>query len=948
LFLFDFGNLLTKYSECFDESKLLSEQKKILPCLFTKKEDDKPSIFEPFVERILDYIHDCTRKDKAFSEAYQKEIQKVRKNASYEERAVYYAQLFLQILPKSTNETGKKSPTAEVINSFNDLPYSKRLVEELEDLPPEPDFFFLSLPFLVCGPEIYSSITKALRFLVFRSLSDSKFSVDFIEQLDIPGWYIPRWNEKDYIHHVFFHFAFALSTDSKDMSALILNKVLEGVNPKDIPYIFFEYIQSNYHSIYGALLKQNYFELIKDGYIDLIKPFRNELEYLDGILTADIRTLHKSIFEKCRLFLDYLKRLALSAQEDKLALFQELSFLKPRRGQYFQPNWFLQFRDKTIKDVLDSVARESVHGEQPSPDLQKEAVALHKEFIDTIAKGAAAYPVKSFLADEYRHNFAPVEPKEQELTILKRYCEIVELNPEDALFLAQYSFEEFHYHNISYRSSEAFSEFIKNEEFFCKNVFYRFIDNDDFVRIFWSIPQKTRQNSHSQAAQFWVIYYLAVWINRNNSHAENVLDAASQELERGEAVFSKKMSEFISLNEIFDELLKGETYFVLNEKIKLFLCNLFAALGGIRFDSMLKNMHTAKEHFPFYVIRYNYSHEKIVPKELLEFLFKLKNPSRCNTDSFDKNYPFELIKEACNYKEIKGDAFIEAKTNFFLQFYEKAVQESDGSYMELSIFLRFRLYFHDEVDSILNEQTGSTDILIVRCSKMLNVYKSFVGRNEFPVEENTFYYDYVLPASDFIYEKTENIWKVIKPLLLAFRASKRKMLNESLSGFSPLLQRIFSFFMIDDKESLKELRYAMANDFAEYLKEAKKERPKENFTEREINEPGFNLFYTEPSPFWRYAYIRALADLRVKTDGRGHFYHNLLAKVSAEDPSEAVKTAAEKVIKELDSIRNGYSGNNHKKCLFEAFWWLRQAHMLSLGEKVDKKKANELRIKEWR
>jgi hypothetical protein len=53
-------------------------------------------------------------------------------------------------------------------------------------------------------------------------------------------------------------------------------------------------------------------------------------------------------------------------------------------------------------------------------------------------------------------------------------------------------------------------------------------------------------------------------------------------------------------------------------------------------------------------------------------------------------------------------------------------------------------------------------------------------------------------------------------------------------------------------------------------------------------------------------------------------------------------------MKELDLIRKGYSGANHKKCLFEAFWWLKKAHVLSLGCEVDSKKASELRIKEWR
>jgi hypothetical protein len=157
---------------------------------------------------------------------------------------------------------------------------------------------------------------------------------------------------------------------------------------------------------------------------------------------------------------------------------------------------------------------------------------------------------------------------------------------------------------------------------------------------------------------------------------------------------------------------------------------------------------------------------------------------------------------------------------------------------------------------------------------------------------------------------------------------------------------ITSFFRIENQEKLKELRYDMANDFAEYLKPAKNERQAEKYTQKERE--SFDLSYTEPSPYWRYAYVRALGDLGIKTDRRGHFFHKILENVSENDPSEDVKAAAKKVMEELDSLRKGYSGANHKKCLFEAFWWLKQAHVISLGGKVDSKKANDLRIKEWR
>jgi hypothetical protein len=55
--------------------------------------------------------------------------------------------------------------------------------------------------------------------------------------------------------------------------------------------------------------------------------------------------------------------------------------------------------------------------------------------------------------------------------------------------------------------------------------------------------------------------------------------------------------------------------------------------------------------------------------------------------------------------------------------------------------------------------------------------------------------------------------------------------------------------MIENQEKLKELRYDMANNFAEYLKPAKNERQAEKYTQTERKTEGFDLSYIEPSPY---------------------------------------------------------------------------------------------------
>jgi hypothetical protein len=143
----------------------------------------------------------------------------------------------------------------------------------------------------------------------------------------------------------------------------------------------------------------------------------------------------------------------------------------------------------------------------------------------------------------------------------------------------------------------------------------------------------------------------------------------------------------------------------------------------------------------------------------------------------------------------------------------------------------------------------------------------------------------------------------------------------------------------------------MANDFADYLKPLKPkeaERHAENYTEHEMAKQGFALHYKEPSAFWRYAYVRAIVDLGVKTDGRGHFLHETLKKTAINDPSEIVRKAAVKADQKLNSWRDGSNGSEHKRRLYEAFWWLRLAHLYSLGIDINEAAAKRLRIREWR
>jgi len=276
--------------------------------------------------------------------------------------------------------------------------------------------------------------------------------------------------------------------------------------------------------------------------------------------------------------------------------------------------------------------------------------------------------------------------------------------------------------------------------------------------------------------------------------------------------------------------------------------------------------------------------------------------------------------------------------------------------------------FLESCERAVNE-TERIGLLNERCVAALRLLPLLVNE-EFPAEpkipqQKPLLYD----AARFLAAHT-SLWKGVKPLLTAFRIAKKPMISNILYCANPhtsanrayglpdgLPSEIASFFWIEDPAQLKQLRYDMANDFIAYLKPAKKPRRAEYYTKTEQQHEGFALAYTEPSPFWRYAYVRALGDLGVKkrTGTQGHYIGDVLLHTARQDPSQKVREAAGRVYDKLNNLRVWIELDthrkevvDHRKRLYEAFWWLREAHLLSLGEAVDKQYANEVRREEWR
>jgi len=212
----------------------------------------------------------------------------------------------------------------------------------------------------------------------------------------------------------------------------------------------------------------------------------------------------------------------------------------------------------------------------------------------------------------------------------------------------------------------------------------------------------------------------------------------------------------------------------------------------------------------------------------------------------------------------------------------------------------------------------------------------------------------------------KGLWHGLKLLLMALRKSRKEWVDESLYvfyapdsdgslnllGSTPNLPGEIELYFKFFHKLLKSLRQDFANGLSDWLKplpESKKgnlEKRLAEFPKIEQDREGFDITYTEPDPVWRYAYVRAIADLGVDVDGKGHYIHSVMDKAAKEDPSEMVRTAAEKASKKLKNLRDGWNGDKHYQKINLAFWWLKQASRLALNLPIDEKKSLETRSRE--
>lgn len=100
---------------------------------------------------------------------------------------------------------------------------------------------------------------------------------------------------------------------------------------------------------------------------------------------------------------------------------------------------------------------------------------------------------------------------------------------------------------------------------------------------------------------------------------------------------------------------------------------------------------------------------------------------------------------------------------------------------------------------------------------------------------------------------------------------------------------------------------------------------------------------TEPSPEWRYAYVRAAAALRINPDGKGHRTLHMAASLDPDGDVKDAARAAEQLLRHQGRLPERVSP---RRAVMTAIWLLKQAHLRALDVYVDADGAQRTRIKE--
>ena len=135
----------------------------------------------------------------------------------------------------------------------------------------------------------------------------------------------------------------------------------------------------------------------------------------------------------------------------------------------------------------------------------------------------------------------------------------------------------------------------------------------------------------------------------------------------------------------------------------------------------------------------------------------------------------------------------------------------------------------------------------------------------------------------------------------------------------------------------------LREEFAKFCLERLKTKKNDTNRSKKVSDYADGDF-VEPRRIWRQCYVQAVTALRVNPGGRAH---RTLFWLSKNDPDKNVRAFAQRSHRQIRHLNrrkpNLERGASPRRPLFEAFWWLRQAHLLALDIEIDQNGAMRTR-----
>ncbi len=604
--------------------------------------------------------------------------------------------------------------------------------------------------------------------------------------------------------------------------------------------------------------------------------------------------------------------------------------------------------------------------------------ASTQDLIHFIAQQAVSFSPSDFFQRDTYNNCGTMP--EIELAIFSCYCKLITPKThDDIIAIARYWYKLIEYEQTSF--------YHDNSNFWSlmDTLIGTFLD-DTLLTALLQIPEKLLLQDDKTPCFYiydfdWFAHFIALYLlsKKNQLPKKNIISRAINKVIEGKyrelpETVLKMLSELITTEEdrLFDSSESGTTYLI----YLLYIDNIPPSESLTFAQKANKELWDKEICYWLYYIALEKNHGTItddillqeLPFELLKYRIK-DNPSLFLKESLvllnKAGQNFEEIRKAVwKIKELaktisglplfsvtqKREILLsflieEQRDQLFKPFFDAAINESESDYIALYTLLELHVSLPQDFEQYFRTFQNHKTLLTSCCSKLLNS----ISKKQ-PSEWISIF-DCVIQASWYLVNSKKSLWSGLHPLLTAFRNSKEVLVNLDLSPEHKLASSITRFFRYSEPKDLKALRQDMANEFCKYLSpKTDNLRSAEKYTNADKAESDyFRLDFTEPSPYWRYAYARSLEDIEATTDGKGHFFHERLKKAAENEPCPEVKVRIEKTISKLERIRKSVShGNHHTRRLYEAFWWLREAHRRSLGLPIDTEASKLLRIKEWR